>query len=191
MTQHRSKLDDDKKSKFDNDDKTKLFVLSGHTLANFVHHLGPVHTIAKLKKKKIVKQIHLKKVKILPLQCCSIPGIQHPQGLCHNGNALPRKYKKYISTKNLEFSGSEGLHLAISSPSVAVFHPQIQSGISEDDNHHPSGYRDSLSLVQKGADLSILFQRVCMSTLIRRQRAHLEGLPFHKTETQIKNQRID
>ena len=51
MTQHRSKMDDDKKSKFDNDDKTKLFVLSGHTLANFVHHLGPVHTIAKLKKK--------------------------------------------------------------------------------------------------------------------------------------------
>ena len=54
MTQHRSKLDDDKKSKFDNDDKTKLFVLSGHTLANFVHHLGPVHTIAKLKKKTIL-----------------------------------------------------------------------------------------------------------------------------------------
>ena len=126
-------------------------------------------------------------MKILPLQCCSIPGIQHPQGLCHNGNALPKKYKKYISTKNLEFSGSEGPHLSISSPSVAVFHPQIQSGISEDDNYYPSGYPGSLSLVQKGADLSILFQRVCMSTLIRRQRAHLEGLPFHRTETQSEN----
>ena len=67
---------------------------------------------------------------------------------------------------------------------MTVFHPQIQSWISEDDNHHPSGYPDSLSLVQKGADLSILFQRVYMSTLIQRQRAHLEELPFHKTETQ-------
>ena len=73
---------------------------------------------------------------------------------------------------------------------MTVFHPQIQSGISEDDIHHPSGYPDSPSLMQKGADLSILFQRVCrvcMSTLILRQRAHLEGLPFHKTETQSKN----
>ena len=67
---------------------------------------------------------------------------------------------------------------------MTVFHPQIQSGISEDDNYHPSGYLDSLSLVQKGADLSILFQRVCIVTLILRQRAHLEGLPFHRTETQ-------
>ena len=122
-------------------------------------------------------------MKILPLQCCSIPGIQHPQGLCHNGNALPKKYKKQIITTNL----GEGPHLAISPPSVAVFHPQIQSGISEDDNYYPSGYPGSLSFVQKGADLSILFQRVCMSTLIRRQRAHLEGLPFHKTETQSEN----
>ena len=168
--------------------RKKLFVLSGHTLANFVHHLGPVHAIAKLRKKNnIIKQIHFEKVKILPLQCCSIPGIQHPQGLCHNGNALPKKYKKQIITTNL----GEGPHLAISSPSVAVFHPQIQTGISKDDNYYPSGYPGSLSLVQKGADLSILFQRVCMSTLIRRQRAHLEGLPFHKTETQSVNKSID
>ena len=81
----------------------------------------------------------------------------------------------------------EGAHLAISSPSVAVFHPQIQTGISEDDNHHLSRYPDSSSLMQKGADLSIFFQTVCMSTLILRQRAHLEELPFHKTETQSEN----
>ena len=67
---------------------------------------------------------------------------------------------------------------------MSVFHPQIKSGISEDDNYHPSGYPDSPPLMQKGADLSILFQRFCMSTLIQRQRAHLEELPFHKTETQ-------
>ena len=50
-----------KKSNFDNDDSKKLFILSGHTLANFVHHLRPVHAIAKLRKKNNIVKFILKK----------------------------------------------------------------------------------------------------------------------------------
>ena len=52
-----------KKSNFDNDDSKKLFILSGHTLANFVHHLRPVHAIAKLRKKNNIVKFILKKWK--------------------------------------------------------------------------------------------------------------------------------
>ena len=90
MTQHRSKLDDDKKSKIDHDDKEKTIrSLRAHTGQLCASPWAGQHDSKAEKKNNIVRQIHLEKVKILPLQCCSIPSIQRPQGLCHNGNVRP------------------------------------------------------------------------------------------------------
>ena len=61
MTQHRSKLDDDKKSKFDNDDKEKTIrSLRAHTGQLCASPWAGPHD-SKAEKKHIVKQIHLKK----------------------------------------------------------------------------------------------------------------------------------